>query len=116
MNSPWPDEADLEISPASVSSLLNSQTPFRLVDVRELDEWHLCKIQGAELFPLSSFAESAPRLLNDPDSHVVIYCHHGRRSAHATEWLRHHGHHKVWSMAGGIESWATDIDPATPRY
>jgi len=41
-----------EISVGQLKELLDSQTPPRLIDVREADEWEIARIPGAELLPL----------------------------------------------------------------
>jgi adenylyltransferase/sulfurtransferase len=50
------------------------------------------------------------------DKPMVIYCHHGMRSLHATRWLRQHGRQNVFSLAGGIQRWSDEIDPQVPTY
>ncbi len=47
---------------------------------------------------------------------VVLYCHHGIRSLDAVAWLRAQGVEGARSLAGGIDRWATEIDPRVPRY
>ena len=112
----WPDEDELEISPAAVAALRAAGEEFVLIDCREEDEWHVCRIEGAELLPLSRFAETARLRFDDPAQRVIIHCHHGMRSAQAAHFLRQLGQPKTWSMAGGIEAWSEEIDPAVPRY
>jgi len=112
----WPDTGELEISPAAVAALRTAGEEFVLVDCREEDEWRVCHIEGAELLPLSRFAETARRRFDDPAQRVVIHCHHGMRSAQAAHFLRQCGVPLVWSMAGGIEAWSREIDPEVPRY
>jgi rhodanese-related sulfurtransferase len=112
----FPPESELEITPAEVAALLAAGTPFRLIDCREPDEWQVCHLDGAELVPLSSFAETAAARFPDPAEAIVIHCHHGMRSARATAWLRSRGFPRTWSMAGGIDLWSETIDPAIPRY
>lgn len=99
-----------------VEELRQSDCPPRLIDCRELDEWHICKIDGAQLIPLSQFAELAPMKLGDKSQHLVVYCHHGVRSMRATLWLRQQGYEKAQSMRGGIDLWSELIDPEVPRY
>ncbi len=113
---PWPDPGELEISPAAVAALRGAGADFDLIDCREQDEWHCCRIEGAELVPLSRFAEVARRRFDDPARRIVIYCHHGMRSGQAAHFLRQGGLPHVWSMAGGIEAWSLNVDPAVPRY
>lgn len=89
---------------------------FRLIDVREQDEWNAVKIDGAELIPLSLFQQQAAAKLDDPDEKIVLYCHHGMRSARAQGYLKSQGFTNVLNLAGGIDAWARTVDPAMPRY
>ena len=112
-----PDPAHSEeISPQLLHELLETEPDFVLIDCRELDEWHYNRIEGARHVPLSQFPEAARSLLNTPEKSMVIYCHHGIRSLHATRWLRHHGCAKVFSMQGGIAAWSAEIDSSVPNY
>ena len=88
----------------------------RLVDCREEDEWQICKIEGAELVPLSQFGVLAPQRFSDTTQHIIVYCHHGMRSQRAALWLRQHGFTHVQSMRGGIDAWADIVEPEMPRY
>lgn len=112
----WPDTDTLEISPESVAALRSAGEAFQLIDCREDDEWQVCRIDGAELMPLSRFGEMSRQRFTDEDERLVIHCHHGMRSAQAALFLRQHGMNHVWSMAGGIEAWSREIDPSVPRY
>ncbi len=60
---------------------------------------------------LASRADEVPR-----DADVVVYCHHGVRSARAVSMLRHGGWARVRNLSGGIERWSIEADPTTPRY
>lgn len=112
----WPSEDSLEITPDAVHALRTAGCAFRLIDCREPDEWQVCRIEGAELVPLGTFPTAAPQRFTDPAEPIVIHCHHGVRSARAASWLRAKGLPRVWSMAGGIDRWSEEIDPAVPRY
>lgn len=89
---------------------------FRLVDVREVDEYEICHLDGAELIPLSGFAEQALNLLPDKQETIVLYCHHGMRSQRAAMWLRHQGFEHVVNLTGGIDAWAEQVEPTMARY
>lgn len=89
---------------------------FRLVDVREDDEYAICHLQGAELIPLSQFAEQAVGKLADKAATIVVYCHHGMRSQRAAMWLRHQGYGHVVNLSGGIDAWAEQVEPTMARY
>jgi rhodanese-related sulfurtransferase len=105
---------ELEITPADVKARLDRGEKLFLVDVRESWEYEVCRIEGAQLVPLSTLAANVNTL---PDSEEVIcYCHHGMRSLDAAAWLRFQGVVKAKSLAGGIERWSLEIDPSVPRY
>jgi rhodanese-related sulfurtransferase len=109
-------EIPIEISVEDTSALLDSATPPRLIDCREEDEWQLCRIQGAELAPLTRFGEEARARFTEKDQRLIIYCHHGMRSLRAATWLRETGFPNAQSMAGGIDRWTDLIDPDMTRY
>jgi adenylyltransferase/sulfurtransferase len=45
-----------------------------------------------------------------------LYCHHGSRSARALDLLRRSGFTKATHLAGGVDAWATRVDPSLARY
>ena len=92
------------------------EQPHCLIDCREDDEWHICRITGARLVPLSCFAEKALLQLPDKGEHIIVYCHHGVRSMRATLWLRQQGYENAQSMRGGIDLWSELMDADVPRY
>lgn len=112
-----PPQDELEIFPSDLQKILESDSKaIRLIDCREEDEFAHCRIEGAELIPLSRFTELALPLLKDEEKPLVVYCHHGMRSLQATQFLRQKGVEKTWSLNGGIERWSTEIDSDIPRY
>lgn len=117
---PLPSEDSHEITVAETAVLLADDTQtIRLIDCREADEYAFCRIEGAELIPLSQFAEMATARLipkNEESLPVIVYCHHGMRSMSATQFLRQKGLRQVWSMRGGIDAWTSEIDPNVRRY
>jgi adenylyltransferase/sulfurtransferase len=50
------------------------------------------------------------------DEPIVVYCHHGVRSAKAVRQLLEHGFASVENLDGGIEAWSLTVDPSVPRY
>ncbi len=112
-----PDSTDSEeVTPQQLAQLLASSAEIDLIDCREADEWGFNRIDGAKHWPLSKFPEAGSALIASTDRPMVIYCHHGVRSLHLTRWLRHHRCREVYSMRGGIDRWAKEIDPAVPLY
>lgn len=74
MNDPLPNLEDYEISPKKLQALLEKQpSAVRLIDCREVEEFDLCRLEGADLIPLSQFGELAPGLLSGEQKPIVIY-------------------------------------------
>ncbi len=88
---------------------------FRLIDVREKDEWDFCRLEGAELLPLSEFPSRSLAELKKDDE-IVLYCHHGVRSEHAGHFLLKNGFSRVSHLSGGIEAWSLEVDSSVKRY
>ena len=105
---------DLEISPREVKDRLDRGEKLLLVDVREPWENAQCRIEGAKLIPMGTIPANLQQL--DGDEDVICYCHHGMRSLDVANWLRAQGVTSAKSMAGGIDRWSMEIDPAVPRY
>jgi rhodanese-related sulfurtransferase len=105
-----------EINVVEGNRLLGGPNPPRLIDVRERDEWDTARIPGAELLPLSQWPAIVSGSLTDKAQPLIIHCHHGGRSARATEWLLGQGFTSVTNLAGGIDAWSIEIDPSIPRY
>jgi len=88
---------------------------LRLIDVREQEEFELCALPEAELRPMSEFSRYQEELVASEET-LVVYCHHGIRSAGIVSQLRYLGHDNVMNLSGGIDRWSTEIDPEVPRY
>lgn len=117
MKTPPPDPAETaEINPREAAEWLAGDEPPLLIDCREPSEHDICRIDGSELVPLNFFAAQAPLRINDAAQPVIVYCHHGIRSMRAVHWLRGKGFRQAFSMRGGIEAWALDVDPSLARY
>ena len=106
--------SDLEITPSEVKARLARGDKFLFVDVREKWEYETSRIEGAVLIPLREIPEKLAALAKAGE--IVLFCHHGVRSLDAAAWLHSQGVEKARSMSGGIERWATEIDPSVPRY
>ena len=107
-------EEDFEITVKELKRLIDSGTRVNLVDVREQYEYDFCHIEGSTLIPLSRFWTRVEAL--NPEDEYVFYCHVGERSAWVVNLLRQRGFKKVKNLRGGIDQWAVEIDPSTPRY
>jgi rhodanese-related sulfurtransferase len=105
-----------EISVADLQRRLAAPQPPRLIDVREPAEFEIARLPGAELLPLSQWPALAAEKLTDPAQPLILHCHHGGRSGRATDFLLRNGFTDVTNLAGGIDAWSLEIDPAVPRY
>lgn len=88
---------------------------FCLLDVREPWETELCLLPGSRLIPMADLPDRAHQEL-DRDAHIVVVCHHGNRSLVAVLWLREQGFQQTQSLAGGLEEWASTVDPSMDHY
>lgn len=87
---------------------------FTLVDVREPYEYEIARIDGSRLIPLGELETRVSELPRTGT--LVLQCHSGLRSEHATRVLQQAGFENVYNLEGGIEAWSVEIDPAVPRY
>ena len=106
----------LEISCGEVHAKRVTDQTLLLLDCREDQEHQISTIDGAHLLPMSELAERHQELETFRDRQIVVYCHHGGRSAQVAQWLRQNGYPDAQSMAGGIDVWAQEIEPGMPRY
>lgn len=106
-----------EIAPRRLKEILDAGEPVQLVDVREPQEFAVCRLEGADLIPLRSLQQSLPALKEKAAAGpLVVYCHHGVRSLQAVSWLRRQGLADCRSLEGGIDRWSLLIDQTVPRY
>ncbi len=103
-----------DITAVDVKKLIDAGADFTLIDVREVHEYQICKIDKAQLIPLGEL----PRRLHelDKEADIVIHCKMGGRSAKACDLLRASGFSRVRNMTGGILAWADTVDPSVPKY
>ncbi|MGE0353599.1 MAG: molybdopterin-synthase adenylyltransferase MoeB [Gemmatimonadales bacterium] len=109
-----PAAAGMEIGVAELHRALAGPAPPVLLDVREDFEWEIAHLEGARHVPLGQLASRLAELNGAED--LVVYCHHGQRSLSAVEVLRGAGFGRARSLAGGIDAWASEVDPRMSRY
>ena len=71
------------LTPEMLKKFINKHTEssYRLVDVRQPDEYETAHIPGAHLIPLPDLETRLYELPEDQD--LIFYCHSGGRSAYA---------------------------------
>ncbi|BDU18762.1 Grx4 family monothiol glutaredoxin [Dyella sp. GSA-30] len=50
------------------------------------------------------------------DTPLAFICHHGISSKGVAERFAAHGFTKVHNVEGGMDAWASEVDPSVPRY
>jgi len=90
------------------------ETPPLLLDVRERPEASFVALPDAVLIPLGELPDRLDEL--ERDASIVVYCHHGVRSARALEVLEKAGFTRARHLTGGIDAWSVQVDPELPRY
>lgn len=91
-----------------------SRTKPLLLDVREQWEIEMCCLPGSQHIPMHLVPVRHEEL--DPEQEIVVICHHGGRSMQVAMFLEHKGCAAVHNLAGGVEAWATEVDPTMRRY
>lgn len=110
------------VSVRDVAALRGGKDDFILLDVREPHELAIVNLgERVTAVPLSELAskqlDALPATVaEDKASHIVVFCHHGGRSAQVVGWLRQQGWTNVFNMDGGIDAYAVQIDPSLGRY
>jgi adenylyltransferase/sulfurtransferase len=90
------------------------ETPPLLLDVRERPEASFAALPGSVLIPLGELRDRLDELPRDGS--IVVYCHHGVRSARALDILEKAGFTRVRHLTGGLDAWSVKVDPELPRY
>ena len=108
------EQTDHDLEPEQVKQILDQDDRVVLLDVREPHEYDIVRIEGAKLIPLSELHLRANEL--DTADTIITYCHHGHRSVQAIKTLEHFGFKKLKHLRGGIDAWATAVDPEMARY
>jgi rhodanese-related sulfurtransferase len=103
----------MDINAQDLKARLDRRDPLVLLDVREDWETTLCRLDNAVHIPIEEIEFRTTEL--DPADEIVVYCHHGVRSAAVAGFLRQQGFRAV-NLAGGVDEWARTVDPRMKRY
>jgi rhodanese-related sulfurtransferase len=111
-----------EINVHFLAGKLKSDEVFLLLDVRELFELERAKILDSRLtvVPMSRLSnegvDALPESARLRNAEIYVMCHHGVRSADVTRWLAGQGWTNVFSVRGGIDQYAHEIDKKVGFY
>ena len=85
-----------------------------ILDVRDPHEWEISAIDGSLRIPKSQVIARAAEIPRDRE--VVVHCKTGIRSRDAILMLQNLGFTNLVNLKGGINAWATEVDPRLPTY
>ncbi|MDB5243223.1 MAG: thiamine biosynthesis protein ThiF [Spirosoma sp.] len=104
-----------KMSTQELANRLAAGEDLFLLDVRERPEYDLCHLEGAVLIPVGMIPNNRKRIPTDRP--VVVYCHHGIRSANVAEYLYAQGGlTNLYNLDGGIDAWARNVEPEMAVY
>jgi adenylyltransferase/sulfurtransferase len=107
-------EANDDVTVEELKARLDREDSFLLLDVRERQEFEICRIPGSVLIPLSEL----PLRLGDLEGleDVIVHCKSGVRSGKAIRLLKEAGFDGARNLTGGILAWIDRIDSTLPKY
>jgi molybdopterin/thiamine biosynthesis adenylyltransferase/rhodanese-related sulfurtransferase len=103
-----------EVTVEELKQRLDSGEEVFILDVRNPEEYEICRIAGSTLLPLPALPQRLGEL--DPSREMVVHCKSGMRSKKAIRFLREQGFARLKNLQGGILAWAERIDPTMVRY
>ena len=103
-----------EISALDAAKLRESDPNVAFLDVREDSELEICRIDGALHIPMGQIPERVDSLPKDKT--IIVFCHHGMRSANVQQYLEAKGFDNLVNLAGGIHAWAVEVNPDLATY
>ena len=103
-----------EVTAEALKAQLDRGEDVYVLDVREPNEFQICRIQGSTLIPLGELASRTAEL--DRDRDMVVHCKMGGRSAKAVALLQERGFTRVRNLTGGILAWIDRVDPSQSKY
>jgi len=98
------------MSVGQLEQALKARAAVEVIDVRDESERQICSLAGSRRQDAARYDQLAPT------TPLVFVCHTGRRSQAAAEQAVARGFDEVYNLAGGLDAWATNIDPSMPRY
>tara|TARA_B100000678_G_scaffold259976_1_gene240510 strand:- start:85 stop:717 length:633 start_codon:yes stop_codon:yes gene_type:complete len=107
-------EVQDEVTVEQLKTRLERQDAFLLLDVREPQEFQICRIPGSVLIPLGDLSSRLSEVEGRDD--IVVHCKSGVRSGKAVRLLREAGYSQARNLKGGILAWIDRIDPTLPKY
>ena len=92
-----------EVSAAEAVAL--AREGYRVIDVREQNEWDAGHVAGATLLPLREVPERIGEVAPDRAAPLLLHCAVGARSGRAAAYLVQLGYTDVVSLKGPLDHW-----------
>ena len=117
VTAPAATPADFETTVLDLKRAIDSDRPPFVLDVREPQEFQICRIPGSTLIPLGQVGARVQEIEEAAAGRpIVVHCKMGARSAKAVKLLRERGIDRAQNLKGGILAWIDQIDPKLPKY
>jgi len=94
-----------EVTVEQTRAILKDNSEALLIDVREDNEWAAGHAHGAQHLGKGVIERDIEKTVPDKQTHIILYCGGGYRSALAANSLLRMGYEYVYSMAGGWKAW-----------
>lgn len=114
--------ASSRISVEELKQKLLDGVPPIVLDVRHEDQYKITLLPGsinidwAWLAKCESIDHYLPSGLDKEKKELIVMCRYGNDSRFAVRKLKRLGFKNVHDVVGGINKWATEIDPTMPIY
>ena len=99
----------MNITAQEAREIMDTESGYIILDVREQDEYDQGHIPGAILIPYTQIEDRAEEVLTDQDQLILVYCRSGRRSKIAAEALVELGYTNIKEFGGNID-WPYEIE------
>ena len=101
------------ISVEELKAKFDNSENFQLIDIREDYELELACI-GGDHIPMGEVRNNLDKIRKDIP--VIIQCRGGKRSGNMVVFLSDNGYDNLYSLEGGINAWAEQVDTTMNVY
>lgn len=98
-----------QITAEKAKEIMDTESDYIILDVREQDEFDKEHIKGSILIPYTEIENKAEEMLPDKNKQILVYCRSGRRSKIAALSLAQLGYTNVKEF-GGIIDWPYETE------
>jgi adenylyltransferase/sulfurtransferase len=110
------EEAPIDVLTAlELKARLDAGEPIQIIDIREPHERAIARFPNAKAIPLGQIVRRIGEF--DQSVDAVFLCKIGQRSIFAICAPREAGYKgRLFSLQGGVNAWARDVDTSLPEY